>query len=224
MRAAGAMLRPFSMSALATAMASTFWTQSSAMLDGMIFPRQLTLAYSELLPGPDGLRIRVHAGRVFLSALLLTALLALLLVGCASTLPTAARFNAPVADAIIYSDFGDDRPRSGGRIAHHAGVDLSAPYGTAVHTVGDGQVVFSGWGYHGSPLWGLLVAIDHGEGWVTLYAHLSDATVQVGDRVRGGEEIGHIGTSGNATGPHVHLELRHDGVPVDPAGRIPGLD
>ena len=194
------------------------------MLSAMILPRQLTLAYSELLPGPGGPRIRVRAGRVLLTSLLLATLLAFVLVACASIPSSQVRFNAPVADAIVYSAFGDDRQRSGGRIARHGGVDLAAPYGTPVHAAGDGEVVFSGWGYHGSTRWGLLVAIDHGEGWVTLYAHLSEATAEIGERVRGGETVGHIGTSGNATGPHVHLELRHDGVSVDPTGLIPGLD
>lgn len=190
----------------------------------MVLPRQLILAYSEVLPGTDDIRIRARVGRVFLSALLLSSVLALLLVACASAPSNPARFTAPVADAIVYSAFGDERQRSGGRIARHGGIDLAAPYGTPVHAAGDGEVVFSGWGYHGSTRWGLLVAIDHGEGWTTLYAHLSDAGAQVGDQVRGGEVIGHIGTSGNATGPHVHVELRHEGVSVDPTGQIPGLD
>lgn len=190
----------------------------------MVLPRQLILAYSEVLPGTDDVRIRVRAGRVLLSALLLSSVLALVLVACASIPSSQARFHAPVADAIVYSAFGDARQRSGGRVASHGGVDLAAPHGTPVHAAGDGEVVFSGWGYHGSTRWGLLVAIDHGEGWTSLYAHLSDAEAQVGDRVRGGEAIGHIGTSGNATGPHVHVELRHEGVSVDPAGRIPGIE
>lgn len=190
----------------------------------MILPRQLILAYSEVLPGPDEDRVRVRAWRVAGSALLLASLLAFILVACASIPSSQARFNAPVAEATVYSAFGDDRQRSGGRIAQHGGVDLAAPYGTPVHAAGDGEVVFSGWGYHGSTRWGLLVAIDHGEGWTTLYAHLSDAGVQTGEQIRGGETLGHIGTSGNATGPHVHLELRRDGQSVDPVGRIPGLD
>ncbi|SDM25101.1 murein hydrolase activator EnvC family protein [Maricaulis salignorans] len=190
----------------------------------MTFPRQIILAYSEVVPGADDALIRVRAWRVVASALLLAALLALVLVACASVPSNRARFNAPVADAVVYSAFGDTRQRSGGRVGHHGGIDLAAPYGTPVHAAGDGEVVFAGWGYHGSPHWGLLIAIDHGEGWTTLYAHLSEAGVEVGDRVRGGEPIGHIGTSGNATGPHVHLEVRHEGEPVDPVGHIPGLN
>lgn len=189
----------------------------------MTLPRQLILAYSEVLPGPGEQRIRVRTGRVLASSFLLATLLSLLLLACASALPVSMSFTAPVANAVVYSAFGDPRQRSGGRIAHHAGIDLAAPYGTPVQAAGAGEVVFAGRGYHGSTLWGLLVAIDHGEGWVTLYAHPSEAGVQVGDRVRRGEEIGHIGTSGNAIGPHVHVELRQDGVPVDPSQRISGL-
>ncbi|WP_417496400.1 murein hydrolase activator EnvC family protein [Maricaulis sp.] len=190
----------------------------------MTLPKQIILAYSERVPGADDVRIRVRVWRVFASAFLLAALLALVLVACASVPSNRARFNAPVADAVVYSAFGDARQRSGGRVGRHGGIDLAAPYGTPVMAAGDGEVVFSGWGYHGSTRWGLLVAIDHGEGWTSLYAHLSEAMVEPGERVRGGETIGQIGTSGNATGPHVHLELRHDGVPVDPTGLIPGLD
>ncbi|WP_339743265.1 M23 family metallopeptidase [uncultured Maricaulis sp.] len=189
----------------------------------MTLSRQLILTYSEVLPGPGDPRIRVRTGRVLASSFVLAVLLSLLLLACASTLPVSMRFTAPVANAVVYSAFGEARQRSGGRIAHHAGIDLAAPYGTPVHAVGAGEVVFSGWGYHGSTLWGLLVAVDHGDGWVTLYAHLSDAEVQVGDQLRRDDQIGHIGTSGNATGPHVHLELRQDGVPIDPGDRIAGL-
>lgn len=194
----------------------------------MQISQSLTLAYSEILPGPGQLRVRVRAGRVFVSALLLATTLASLLVACASlpaTLPPAphGRFTDAVADGVIYSTFGDVRQRAGGRIGYHGGIDLAAPRGTPVHAAGEGQVVFAGWGYHGSPDWGLLVAIDHGDGWLSLYAHLSEADVEAGDSVRGGAPIGRIGSTGNATGPHVHIEVRHEGTPVDPAGQIPGL-
>ncbi len=201
----------------------------------MEWSRLLTLIYSEVLPGPDGERIRVRTGRVLVTALLVSLVLALLLQACGTVYaaatnppnapghPDTPRFTTPVADAVVFSVYGDDRLRSGGRIARHGGIDLAAPYGTPVLAASGGEVVFAGRGYHGSPLWGLLVAIDHGDGWLSLYAHLSEAEARVGERVRRGEEIGRIGTSGNATGPHVHVELRHEGEPVDPAAYLARL-
>ena len=197
----------------------------------MTMPDRLALAFSEHQPGLDGPQIRVRTGRVMLAAMLVTLGLGSLLVACASlpgefnSSPTAtdARFTAVVADAPIYSPFGEARRRSGGRTGTHTGVDLAAPLGTPVHAAGPGMVIYSGWDYRGSQDWGLLVAIDHGDGWETLYAHLADVAVVAGDPVNGGAEIGHIGTTGNATGPHVHVELRHEGVRLDPRGHIPGF-
>tara|TARA_R110000868_G_scaffold158190_3_gene386121 strand:- start:3041 stop:3631 length:591 start_codon:yes stop_codon:yes gene_type:complete len=194
-------------------------------------PDRLTLAFSQLQLGPDGPRVRVRTGRVMLATLLTSLALGSLLVACASLpgvispSPTAGegRFTAAVANARIYSQFGEVRRRSGGRTGTHTGIDLAAPLGTPVHAAGAGMVVYSDWNYEGSADWGLLVAIDHGEGWVTLYAHLAEVEVVAGDPVNAGAEIGRIGTTGNATGPHVHLELRHAAERLDPRGHIPGL-
>lgn len=96
----------------------------------------------------------------------------------------------------------------------HEGVDLAAPSGTAVHTVGDGVVEFVGRdaGY------GNLVIIDHGHGLATRYAHLARfaAHLHRGDRVSEGDTIGFVGSTGLATGPHLHYELRINGRPVNP--------
>ncbi|WP_417491164.1 M23 family metallopeptidase [Maricaulis sp.] len=202
----------------------------------MEWRRLLTLVYSEVQPGPGGDRIRVRTVRVLVTALLVSLALVVLLQACgrvyaAATNPPNApghpdtpRFAIPVADAVVYSVYGDDRLRGDGRIARHRGIDLAAPYGTPVRAASGGEIVYAGRGYRGSSLWGLLVAIDHGDGWLSLYAHLSEAEARVGERVRRGEEIGRIGTSGNATGPHVHVELRHEGEPVDPADYLRRLN
>lgn len=197
----------------------------------MTMPDQLTIAFSEVRHGPDGPQVRVRTGRVMLATLLVTLGLGSLLVACASApgerpstpVMTGVRFTSAVADGQVYSPFGAVRYRAGGRTGSHSGVDLAAPRGSPVHAAGAGTVTYAGWGYEGSQAWGLLVAIDHGDGWRTLYAHLADVQVAVGDAVDGGTEIGHIGTTGNATGPHVHVELRHDGERLDPSGHIPGL-
>lgn len=101
-----------------------------------------------------------------------------------------------------------------GRMRAHRGVDYAAPSGTPIMASGDGRVTFRGWksGY------GNTVVIDHGNGKTTLYAHLSrfDNAVKNGYRVRQGENIGFVGMTGLATGPHLHYEFRIDGVHRDP--------
>ncbi|MGZ4386554.1 MAG: peptidoglycan DD-metalloendopeptidase family protein [Gaiellaceae bacterium] len=94
----------------------------------------------------------------------------------------------------------------------HTGIDLLAAAGTAVAAVAPGRVVFAGWegGY------GQLVVIAHGAGLRSYYAHLSVIEAVPGERVRSGEEIGLVGMTGDATGPHLHFELRVRGAAVDP--------
>lgn len=97
--------------------------------------------------------------------------------------------------------------------ADHTGVDLAAPTGTPVATVSAGTVTSAG----DSGAYGLRVAITHPDGTQSMYAHLSGIDVSVGEEVATGDEIGAVGTTGNSTGPHLHLELRSSaGVPIDP--------
>ncbi|MFO0729305.1 MAG: peptidoglycan DD-metalloendopeptidase family protein [Myxococcota bacterium] len=94
----------------------------------------------------------------------------------------------------------------------HAGVDVAAPEGSAVGAAFDGVVVRAekAGGY------GNLVVVDHGDGTETRYAHLSEIHAKVGQHVRAGETVGAVGHTGRATGPHLHVEVRHAGVAVDP--------
>ncbi|MDI3280663.1 MAG: peptidoglycan DD-metalloendopeptidase family protein [Bacillota bacterium] len=94
----------------------------------------------------------------------------------------------------------------------HEGLDLAVPMGTPVKAAAPGQVILSGWagGY------GKTVIIDHGGGVSTLYGHNSRLKVAVGDQVAAGEVIAEAGSTGFSTGPHVHFEVRVNGVPVDP--------
>jgi murein DD-endopeptidase MepM/ murein hydrolase activator NlpD len=94
----------------------------------------------------------------------------------------------------------------------HMGVDYGAPTGAPVRTIGDGKVEFAGRmnGY------GNVVGIDHGNGNSTLYAHLSRIDVQNGQRVERGQRIGAVGSTGWATGPHLHFEFKEKGVQRDP--------
>lgn len=130
----------------------------------------------------------------------------------------------PLPDAEVTSGFGDRRDPRDGRRRPHEGVDLSAPAGTVVHAPAAGRVTVAAERYGDDGRLGRTVVIDHGGGLETLYAHLGSMAVAAGERVEAGEEIGRVGSSGWVTGPHLHLEVRQDGRPVDPAGPIPGLD
>ncbi|GAB4212319.1 MAG: hypothetical protein OHK0013_34970 [Sandaracinaceae bacterium] len=101
----------------------------------------------------------------------------------------------------------------------HRGVDISAPVGTVVRAAADGIVAYSDNGIRG---YGNLVMIVHRNGWVTLYAHNARTTVQPGYRVRRGERIALVGTTGITHGPHVHFELRQNGRAVDPSALFDG--
>lgn len=123
----------------------------------------------------------------------------------------------PVAGRIT-SGFGlRTHPVSGVRRLH-AGVDVAAPSGTPVVAAAAGTVTHAGprGGY------GLLVAIDHGGGWETRYAHASAVAVRAGDRVERGQLVAWVGATGTATGPHLHLEVRVGGVARDPLGAFAG--
>ena len=98
----------------------------------------------------------------------------------------------------------------------HTGIDIGVPYGTPIHASASGQVVYSGWmdGY------GNLVAIDHGRGLSTAYAHQSRIAVSNGQTVSQGQVIGYVGCTGHCFGPHLHFEVRINGTPVDPMGYL----
>ncbi len=95
----------------------------------------------------------------------------------------------------------------------HHGIDYAAPYGTPVHAVASGRVVFAGWrgGY------GRTVVIKHKNGYSTLYGHLSRILVRVGQHVDQGQTIGLVGSTGLSTGPHLHYEVRHYGRRINPS-------
>lgn len=97
----------------------------------------------------------------------------------------------------------------------HKGLDFSAPIGTKIYATGDGvikKVKRARWGY------GTHVVIDHGYGYTTLYGHMSRASVKQGQRVKRGQQIGLVGSTGKSTGPHLHYEVAKNGVQVNPIG------
>ncbi len=95
----------------------------------------------------------------------------------------------------------------------HAGIDLPAPSGRGVAAAGPGRVTWAGWRNGG---WGNLVVIAHRGGVRSMYAHLSRIDVRVGERVGAGFQVGLVGATGDATGPHLHFELRLRGAAIDP--------
>ena len=101
----------------------------------------------------------------------------------------------------------------------HKGVDLAAPEFSHVRAVAAGRVVFAGQ-YSG---FGKLVTIQHDRRHVSLYAHLGEIKVELGQTVPAGQLIGRVGETGLATGPHLHFEWRVDGKPVDPLKEFPSL-
>lgn len=119
--------------------------------------------------------------------------------------PATPRVRRPI-DAPIGDRYG---PRGNG---FHAGLDFPAPSGVAVRAAAAGRVTFAGF----ATGWGLVVTLDHG-GYKTRYAHLSRATVAVGEAVSSGERVGLVGATGVATGPHLHFEIVVRGANVDPA-------
>jgi murein DD-endopeptidase MepM/ murein hydrolase activator NlpD len=118
----------------------------------------------------------------------------------------------PVSTGYISSRFGSRTDPFTGRHAFHKGVDFAGREGAEVVAVGSGVVIWSGQrtGY------GQIVEINHGNGYVTRYAHNADNLVAVGDTVRRGQVIARMGDTGRATGPNLHFEVLLNDKPVDP--------
>jgi murein DD-endopeptidase MepM/ murein hydrolase activator NlpD len=118
----------------------------------------------------------------------------------------------PVTQGFISSYFGEREDPFTGREAYHKGVDFAGSAGADVVAVAAGIVTWAGErsGY------GTLVEINHGDGYVTRYAHNERTLVHVGDTVKRGEKIALMGSTGHSTGPHVHFEVLRNGRQVDP--------
>jgi len=123
------------------------------------------------------------------------------------------------ASGTITSYFGwRPNPDSTG-MSLHQGIDIGAPKGTKVVSALDGVIS----DVRTSPEYGLLVEVEHAGGLSSVYGHLDSATVSAGETVKKGDSLGTVGDSGNATGPHLHFELRKDGLEVDPLTILPAL-
>jgi murein DD-endopeptidase MepM/ murein hydrolase activator NlpD len=112
----------------------------------------------------------------------------------------------------VTSDFGTRIDPYTAERKMHQGMDIATPHGQTVYTPSDGTVVFLGseGGY------GKVLVIDHGYGVKTRYGHLSEITVHLGDRVKRGDKVAQVGNTGRSTGPHLHYEVRVNGIPENP--------
>jgi murein DD-endopeptidase MepM/ murein hydrolase activator NlpD len=121
-------------------------------------------------------------------------------------------FIYPVEDGKISSPYGMRKDPFSKRQVFHGGIDIAASVGTAVYASRSGHISFASvrGGY------GNLIVINHSHGYETLYGHLSDFAVKDGAAVKKGDLIGHVGTTGRSTGPHLHFELRKNGFRTRP--------
>jgi murein DD-endopeptidase MepM/ murein hydrolase activator NlpD len=112
----------------------------------------------------------------------------------------------------VTSDFGTRIDPYTAERKMHQGMDIATPHGQTVYTPSDGTVVFLGseGGY------GKVLVIDHGYGVKTRYGHLSEINVHLGARVKRGERVASVGNTGRSTGPHLHYEVRVNGIPENP--------
>lgn len=111
---------------------------------------------------------------------------------------------------VLYARFGKKGKEP------HDGIDLAAPAGTPVKTAAPGTVLFAG----DQKGYGLIVIVEHDSGLITLYAHNRDLRVKTGQKVREGQVVATVGDSGRTSGPHLHFEVRKNGVPVDPLDNL----
>lgn len=118
----------------------------------------------------------------------------------------------PIVGARMSSGFGTRLDPFNGRLARHTGLDFAGPTGTSVLAAVNGVVKDTGWqtGY------GKAIDIEHGYGFSTKYGHLSAILVKPGQRVKKGDVIGRLGSTGRSTGPHLHYEVRYHNVPLNP--------
>ena len=135
-------------------------------------------------------------------------------VGSFSGLPGRGWFDWPTTGRRISGWYFRDV-----RNPAHGGLDIGLRTGDAVYAADGGVVIFAGW--WGSAGYGNLIVVDHLNGWQSWYAHLSQINVFCGQQVFAGDIIGLGGSTGWSTGPHLHLEVRLQGVPYDPLAYLP---
>ena len=124
----------------------------------------------------------------------------------------------PVVDCRMTSTYGRRQDPIDNITKFHSGVDLACAQGTPIYATADGVVSHSGW-TSGS---GYVIVLEHGNGYSTIYAHNKSNAVKVGDYVHRNDVVGYVGSTGRATGPHVHYEVLKDGKNVNPYQYLSG--
>jgi murein DD-endopeptidase MepM/ murein hydrolase activator NlpD len=119
----------------------------------------------------------------------------------------------PILDGWYSSNFGYRIDPFTGQQSMHEGIDFPAEAGTPIVATASGKVIFADW----HPAYGKMLEIDHGNGLVSRYAHTSSVAVKEGDLVVRGQRVATVGSTGRSTGPHLHFEVRLNGVPQNPA-------
>ncbi|MFN2321613.1 MAG: M23 family metallopeptidase [Trueperaceae bacterium] len=206
------------------------WALASVPLEAPPGPRRLELRLVDSLGGVQvherALMVRANPRPVELLRLSASTLAvvtpegreleAAALDAAFAAVPTMPRWSEPFLlplEGRDTSGFGAPRQYGvGGNVSYHQGADLAAPTGTPILATNHGVVRVAGF----YPIKGGLVVLDHGQGVTSLYFHQSAIDVSVGDVVVRGDVIGRVGSTGLSTGPHLHWEMRVDGVPSDP--------
>lgn len=129
-------------------------------------------------------------------------------------------FVYPVMGPRMSSDYGTRKHPTRRVRHHHDGIDLAAPIGAPIRAIADGQVIFAD--PHGG--YGKFIVIRHMNGFTSHYGHCDKLDVAPGQKVTAGQVIGTVGSSGRSTGPHLHFEIRREGVAQNPERYLPGLD
>ena len=140
--------------------------------------------------------------------------------GAGSGANSTDSFIWPVASYVyVSSRFGQRVHPITGEIKNHTGIDIASNQGTTIYAADGGTITLAAWngGY------GNCVMIDHGNGYVTLYGHMSSIAVSQGQTVSQGDTIGYVGSTGNSTGPHLHFEVLKNGTRIDPEQFFSGL-
>jgi len=144
------------------------------------------------------------------------------LILCACTISAEAQTGTivPLALTRVTSDFGYRRNPVTGKPQQHSGLDIAAHKGVEVKSIGPGAVIFAGtFGQYGN-----LVTVLHGKQITSLYGHLHEIRVRVGELILDGTIIGTVGSTGRVTGPHLHLEIRNAGVAINPKGLLEAIN
>lgn len=128
-------------------------------------------------------------------------------------------FVHPIVHPKVSSQFGFRKHPVRKSLRHHSGIDLAAPSGSLIRAMYTGTVVYAD--PHGG--YGNFIVIQHPNGLTSHYGHCKTISVSPGTTVKTGEVIGTVGSTGLSTGPHLHLEIRYKGQPLDPKFYAPGL-